>query len=315
MSTISTPNTKGLHDLGDGLYAYLQPDGSWGWSNAGLVVDGDHSLLVDTLFDLHLTREMLRTMADAAPAAKHIDILFNTHANGDHWYGNEAVPTQRLVATRAAAEEMARLPAATMLELERSLPGNAGAFMRRVFAPFHFEGVGAAYPTEQFESTLTLEVGDREVQLRDLGPAHTGSDSIVWVPSTRTVFTGDLLFVGAHPIMWTGPIENWMAALEHLLALDAEAYVPGHGPLTDKRGIQEILDYLRYVREEAIQGQAAGRDPLQVARGLNLAPWMGWGESERLAVTVANVYRAIDPERPMPSMEACWALMAEMARQ
>ena len=51
--------SKGLHDLGNGCYGYLQPDGSWGWSNAGLVVDGGESLLVDTLFDLKLTRAML----------------------------------------------------------------------------------------------------------------------------------------------------------------------------------------------------------------------------------------------------------------
>ena len=50
------PYTKGLHDLGNGCFAYLQPAGSWGWSNAGLVVDGAATLLVDTLFDLPLTR-------------------------------------------------------------------------------------------------------------------------------------------------------------------------------------------------------------------------------------------------------------------
>ena len=48
--------TKGLHDLGNGCFAYLQPDGSWGWSNAGLIADRDQTLLVDTLFDLKLTR-------------------------------------------------------------------------------------------------------------------------------------------------------------------------------------------------------------------------------------------------------------------
>ena len=48
--------TKGLHELGNGLYAYLLPDGGWGWSNAGLIVDGEETVLVDTLFDLPLTR-------------------------------------------------------------------------------------------------------------------------------------------------------------------------------------------------------------------------------------------------------------------
>ena len=80
--------TKGLHDLGQGLWAYLQPDGSWGWSNAGLVVDGDQTLLVDTLFDLHLTADMLGAMRAAVPAAKHIARVVNTHNNGDHVFGN-----------------------------------------------------------------------------------------------------------------------------------------------------------------------------------------------------------------------------------
>ena len=60
---------KGLHQIGNGSYAYLQPDGSWGWSNAGLVVDGEESLLVDTLFDLRLTHEMLDSMRAAEPKA------------------------------------------------------------------------------------------------------------------------------------------------------------------------------------------------------------------------------------------------------
>ena len=61
--------TKGLHDLGNGCFAYLQPDGSWGFSNAGLIVDHDQTLLVDTLFDLKLTGEMLGRMRAAVPAS------------------------------------------------------------------------------------------------------------------------------------------------------------------------------------------------------------------------------------------------------
>ena len=70
----------------------------------GLVVDGDQSLLVDTLFDLPLTREMLAAMRDAAPAAREIDTLVNTHANGDHCYGNELVEGAEIIASTACAD-------------------------------------------------------------------------------------------------------------------------------------------------------------------------------------------------------------------
>jgi cyclase len=99
--------TKGLHDLGSGCFAYLQPDGSWGWSNAGLVSDGDQTLLVDTLFDLPLTAAMLKTMRDAVPAARNIRKLVNTHANGDHTFGNQLVEGAEIIQCRPCAEEYA----------------------------------------------------------------------------------------------------------------------------------------------------------------------------------------------------------------
>ena len=113
---------KGLQEIGDGLHAYLQPDGSWGWSNAGLVVDGDQSLLVDTLFDLRLTREMLDAMQRAEPrAARRIGQLVNTHANGDHCFGNALVEGAEIIASAAAAEEMKHLPAAVLAGLSAGL--------------------------------------------------------------------------------------------------------------------------------------------------------------------------------------------------
>src|ERR1043165_1555680 len=102
--------TKGLHDLGNGCFAYLQPDGGWGWSNAGLIVDRDQTLLVDTLFDLELTREMLDRMSAAVPAARSIGRLVNTHANGDHTFGNQLVKDAEIIASRACAEEMKERP-------------------------------------------------------------------------------------------------------------------------------------------------------------------------------------------------------------
>ena len=86
---------QALHEIGDDVWAYVQGDGGWGWSNAGLVVDGDASLLVDTLFDLRLTAEMLESMRRASAAAEHIDTVVNTHANGDHCYGNQLVAERR----------------------------------------------------------------------------------------------------------------------------------------------------------------------------------------------------------------------------
>ena len=105
---------RGLHELGDGLYAYLQPDGGWGWSNAGLVTAQEASLLVDTLFDLKLTHDMLDAMAPVTDS-RPIGQAFNTHGNGDHWFGNELLPDGiPIVASAAAIEDMRAVPAAAV---------------------------------------------------------------------------------------------------------------------------------------------------------------------------------------------------------
>ena len=63
MDPLAIPFETGRHQVGDGCHAWLQPDGGWGWSNAGLVVGDGASLLVDTLFDLKLTQAMLDGLA------------------------------------------------------------------------------------------------------------------------------------------------------------------------------------------------------------------------------------------------------------
>ncbi|HXP29213.1 MAG TPA: MBL fold metallo-hydrolase, partial [Solirubrobacteraceae bacterium] len=166
---------KGLQEVGTGLYAYLQPDGGWGWSNAGLIVDGERTLLIDTLFDLRLTEEMLRSMRRAVPAAAQIDTLVNTHANGDHCYGNQLVGDAVIVASKQTAEEMTELPPAAMAALVAQAPemGELGAFFLRCFGAFDFDGIELALPQQTFSGELELRVGEHELRLLEVGPAHT----------------------------------------------------------------------------------------------------------------------------------------------
>ena len=191
---------KGLQEVGDGLYAYLQPDGGWGWSNAGLVVDGERTLLVDTLYDLALTEQMLQTMRRAVPAAAQIDTLVNTHANGDHCYGNQLVGGARILASERTAAEMTELPPAAMAALLEQAPamGELGEFFLECFGAFDFKGIELALPQETFDGELTLQVGERELQLIEVGPAHTRGDTLVHVPArARAVLRRHPLLAGA----------------------------------------------------------------------------------------------------------------------
>ena len=278
--------------MADRVLAWLPPGGGWGWSNAGMVVDGDHALLVDTLFDLRLTAEMLGAMGAAVPGAE-IGTVVNTHANGDHCYGNQLLRDRRIVATRRAAEEMERVSPARLAGLVASAPtmGAVGDYVQRVFGAFAFDGIELTLPTETFDGTLTVTVGDTPVELVELGPAHTDGDLVAVVPSRRALFAGDLLFIGGHPIVWTGPVAHWIAALDRILAMDVDVIVPGHGPVTDKAGVAELRAYFVELLEAARPLFDAGLAPLEAARRLRIDRAAGWGEAERLVVNVAACFR------------------------
>jgi glyoxylase-like metal-dependent hydrolase (beta-lactamase superfamily II) len=310
------PYSKGLKDLGGGLYAWLQPDGSWGYSNAGLITDGEESLLVDTLFDLPLTRAMLKAMADATPAAANIDTLVNTHANGDHCYGNQLVGDATIVSSRASAEEMAEVSPETMAAMIKNADalGTAGAFFKQIFGAFEFEGIVPTPPNLTFEGEHSLMVGDKEVRLIDVGPAHTRGDVLVHLPSEGLVLTGDILFIEGTPIMWQGPIGNWIRACDLIVEMEPRVIVPGHGPLTDLAGVRSVRDYLVYVRDEARLRFDAGMGAAEAARDIALGDYSAWLDAERIVINVHTLYREFGSlEDPLTLVEL-FGLMAELAR-
>lgn len=303
---------RGLHELGDGLYAYLQPDGGWGWSNAGLVTGQGTSLLVDTLFDLNLTRQMLDTMKRVTES-NPIGQAFNTHGNGDHWFGNALLPDGiPIVASARAIEDMRAAPAAAVNVLFNNLDlgPEFDAFAERAMRKFDFASVVERLPTESFEGRHKLRVGDRGVDLIELGPAHTLGDTIAHVPDANVVFTGDLLFIEGTPIMWDGPVSNWLTACDRIIELGARTIVPGHGPVTDDSGVRDVQRYLAYVRDEATKRFEAGMDETAAADDIDLTDFRDWGDPERIAVNVVTIYRELDASLPALTRPELFVRMA-----
>ena len=312
------PFTKGLHDLGQGGYAWLQPDGGWGWSNAGLIVDSGEALLVDTLFDVPLTAAMLKAMRAAEPkAAARIDALVNTHANGDHCNGNELVAEASIISSKATAEELAADSPERLAEMMRRAPemGLAGEFLQRCFGAFDFENIRQTLPTRTFEGELDIFCGAKAVRLTQVGPCHTQGDILVHVPADKLMFTGDILFIEGHPILWAGPVRNWIDACDFMLGLELDAIVPGHGPITDHRGVCAVRDYLVYVRDEARKRFDAGMPFERAALDISMADYDSWGDGERIVVNIATLYREFNPAAPAPSVGELFALMAKIDKQ
>ncbi len=308
---------KGLVETGNGVYSYLQPDGSWGWSNAGLVVDGDQSLLVDTLFDAPLTRDMLAAMQDATGiGADQIDTIVNTHANGDHTHGNGLCTHAEVIASEAGAREMEAFGPDRLQMMMQAAPdlGETGEYFLEIFGPFDFSDVAEKLPTKTFNGEMTVTVGDKEVNLVEVGPAHTQGDVLVFVPGDSTVFTGDILFIDGTPIMWAGPVSNWLKACDLIIERAPEVIVPGHGPITDVAGVKRVQDYLSYIDQEARKRYDAGMSAKEAALDISISDFESWTDAERIAVNVDTLYPEYSGSTDAPNTLEIFTLMAEIRK-
>jgi len=307
------PYTRGLHEVADKVWAWTLPDGGYGWSNAGLIAGDGASLLVDTLFDLALTREMFAAMKPITERAPITDALI-THSNGDHTHGNQLLDASvRIIAAKDTAEEIAHGMPPELLAMTQTgdLGPVATPYARERFGHFDFSGIEVRNADETFDRDLTIDVGGRRVDLLNLGPAHTAADSVVHVPDAGVLFGGDLLFIGCTPIVWAGPISNWIAACDAMIALDAPIVVPGHGPVTDPDGIRAVRGYLAHVDEQAETAYRKGLSWAEAANGIDLGEYATWLDAERVVVNVYQRYRELDPETPQLEVLALLVMQAD----
>ena len=284
--------TKGLHDLGNGCWAYLQPDGSWGWSNAGIIADGEASLLVDTLFDLKYTKEMLDDMRASISGARKIDVLVNTHADGDHTFGNQLVEGARIIGTEGTVADFDRFDPALLAQIQHDPAkfGRAGDFMAECFRPFDFDNITLTPPTETFKDRMEIMVGDKRVELIEVGPAHSLGDALIYVPQDKVLYTGDILFSEGTPIAWYGPLQRWIDVCDRVLEMDVETIVAGHGPISTKEDVRRMRDYLLHVSEQARPFYEQGIDYLDAAYKIDLGDYRDWNDAERVIVTIRTLY-------------------------
>jgi len=298
---------EGLWDLGNSLYAWMVPNGSWGESNAGLVTGKGESLLIDTLWDLRHTRTMLNAMEPVTRNAP-LSLLVNTHADGDHFWGNQLLGDKVVsITSQAAREEMDHHKPRSMIAFSRlgkylkQMPfgrtRNVGHWFEALCLPYAFDEVEHTPAMETFSGTVWKEVGGRRVQLIEVGPAHTRGDLMVYVPDARTLFAGDILFIGSTPVMWAGPVENWIRALDLILGLDVETIVPGHGPITGKDGVRNVKTYWEFTHGAAQRCFQAGIPAHKAASRIvssaefRKMDFATWDSPERMMTNVHLLYR------------------------
>lgn len=247
-----------LTRIADNVFAYVDTkqgskDNSFG-ANAGIVIGRDGIAIVDTLISAKEAKRFIKAIE--AVSKKPIKYVINTHYHLDHAFGNaEFVKLGAVViAQENDKQAMARSAEDTLK--------NAGQYG---LTPGDIEGTTIAYPVLSYSERMTIDLGGQLIELRHARPAHTDGDTLVYLPDKKILFAGDILFTNYHPFLAEGNIEEWCAELDGLQATDAEVIIPGHGPISGKKDLADMKQYLLQFDQQAKALATRGTDPEALA--------------------------------------------------
>lgn len=275
------PEAGALHEVIPGVYAWVQPDGTWWVNNAGAVTGTEGTLVIDTCATATRTRRFLDALATATDDAP-VPWALNTHQHGDHTYGNSVLPdTTVLIGQTNMRQALENDPLFENVPPVWDPAPDWGDVTRRV-------------PSVTLDRELTLHLGGRRVDLRHPGhTAHTSGDVVAWLPEERLLFTGDLLFHGLTPLVFMGSLDGALRSLEWVRSFSPEHVVPGHGPVFAAPDLDRVLAaherYYRFVLATAGDAVREGRTPLEAAHAADLGEFAEWADAERI---VMNLHRA-----------------------
>jgi cyclase len=282
-----------LIEVSDGVFAYVQPDGSWWINNTGFLVGRRGVVSVDTCATVRRTRAYLDAIGSVSN--QPVRTVVNTHHHGDHTFGNWQFPNATIVAHERTRD------AALAWGPPRPLP---------FWTDVDWGATELDPPFLTYTDGVTLWIDDLRVDVRHVGmPAHTTNDSIVWIPERELLFSGDLVLNGATPFILQGSVTGSIRVLEDVIKpLGARTIVPGHGGVCGPDVIDEVLGYLRFVLETARAGRTAGLSPLEAARGADLGPYSGLLDPERIVGNLYRAYTELDGAAPGQDIDIVAAL-------
>jgi cyclase len=254
-----------LEEIDAGVYAYIQPDGSWWINNTGLLVGRRGATSIDSCSTERRTRAYLEKIGSLTN--QPVRTLINTHHHGDHTYGNYLFPSATIVGHERCREEAL---AAGFLNVD-------GLFEQPAWGELEL-----APPFLTFTEGVDLWVDDMRCEVRYAGtPAHTTNDAVVWLPERQVLFAGDLLFNGGTPFLISGSLSGALTAVEGLKTYGARVIVPGHGDVCGPEVIDDVLGYLRFLDMTAREAHAAGLSPLDAALETDLGQFAELLDPER----------------------------------
>lgn len=243
----------GLKKITDSVYSYTDvkgatPQNSFG-ANAGIVIGKDFLVAVDSLMTAQEAKRFIKDIKKVSK--KPVKFLINTHYHLDHSLGNS---------------EFAKLGAVIIAqENDRQNMQKAGEGMLQYakqmgLSDQDLKGTRVAYPTLTFKERVTLDLVNNKIEVLFIGPSHTTGSVLVYVPQEKVLFTGDILFTDFHPFLGEANIEGWIKVLDYIMAMDVDKIIPGHGPVSSKKDVADLKNYLSVFDQKAKELTAKSND-------------------------------------------------------
>lgn len=216
-------------------------------SNAGFVITSAGVVVIDALGSPELARRLIAQIRKVTDKPLHTVIV--THYHADHVYGLQVFHEAgaRIVAHEASGAYLNSDTARLRLEASR----------QELF-PWVDEKTQLLPPDEPIKGAKKLLIGGVDFELIPVGPSHTPDDLVVWLPQSKVLFAGDLVFRNRIPFVGQADSRQWIESLNTLLKFPAKVMVPGHGPASTqpKQDMSLTRDYLMYLRQTMGKGAA-----------------------------------------------------------
>ena len=257
--------------LAPNLYAYVSDNDHS--SNATFLIGQHGVLVVDTGLDRVEGQKLLKEIR--AISALPVQFIVNTHYHPDHQGGNGVVGPEAVVISSAFTRERT-------LQMISKMPADQSA------SPPAFRPA-----TETLEQKLTIFLDDIPVEIILVGAAHTMGDVYVYFPRQKTVSTGDLYLTNSSPAMDQGSASNWIRALDAMLGLPADHFVPGHFEVGTRATMTRFRDYLAELYDQVRKLRRSGVAAAHVRERIDMKKYADFRQYPQFQATFADNAEAI----------------------
>jgi glyoxylase-like metal-dependent hydrolase (beta-lactamase superfamily II) len=257
-------------------------------SNAGFVVTPKGVVVVDALGSPILAKKLIQEIARITP--QKVVAVIVTHYHADHIYGLQEF---KKIGAKIYAQGEGRNYLSSDTAKQRLIAS------RIDFAPWVNANTQLVAADVWIDQRTKLNIGGIEFLVSRVGPAHAPEDLMVYIPSKKVLFAGDLVFRGRIPFVGNADSKGWLVALDEIEKLKPKIIIPGHGAYSTNPSEDIIFtrNYLKYLRE-SMSKAALNLDPFDEAYRQ-----ADWSEYEGMPLFRAanrmnayNVYLSIQSE-------------------